>query len=116
MTKAWMLTAGEYSDYRVHAVYTTKEAADKAALFFNSKTERVWDYLFVEETHIDPPIEMVTYYSKNTKGEVTATEVAPFDIGDEDEVVVAWSRRHVSGRDLEAVEKAWAAWERKTGW
>ena len=44
MTVCYAIASGEYSDYRVHAIFTTKEKA-KAALLFYGRGAEIEDFL-----------------------------------------------------------------------
>lgn len=53
--KCWMVVAGEYSYYRVLAVFTTEEAAEAWAAHRNANEDDTYDRVDVEEINLDPP-------------------------------------------------------------
>lgn len=58
MKHLWAVASGEYSDYRVHAVFETKAQADAAAL------------LNVPDSYNDYRVEEIQFYPKGTKAKM----------------------------------------------
>lgn len=51
MAKVYLISSGSYSDYSVHAAFTTREAAEKMLPLYNRSS---MDDSFIEERDLDP--------------------------------------------------------------
>lgn len=57
MDKVWIVEQGEYSDYSVLGIFSTKENAELVAEDINKDTDRYYDIASVRECTLDPGIE-----------------------------------------------------------
>jgi hypothetical protein len=57
MSSVWIVEQGEYSDYRVVAIYSTEAAAQKAADTINSGLGPYGDKASIEERTLDPGLD-----------------------------------------------------------
>jgi len=87
MPTVYAVTSGSYSDYRVHAVYSTKEKAEEA---INLAETSQWMQYDIEERELDPPINTnpstlrryyVNLYISKVAGVSDRTETSASHVG-----------------------------------
>lgn len=124
----WLVSSGSYSDYSVHAAFTTKELAEETASVFNAATDSWHDYFVEERPLLSRPGEMVTTWraSVNIWDDGTTSDMREVSarvepevnlLYPEDAVPARWrwvrapvhqgkgGRLEVSGVDLERVRR-----------
>lgn len=80
----YIVTSGEYSDYGIDAIFSTKELAQKFVDSFNSER---WDKLDIEEWDLDPNSQHLKQNRKpfflriDKSGQVTEIESASSTFG-----------------------------------
>jgi hypothetical protein len=65
--KVYALSEGEYSDYHIIAIYSTKEKADAALAEFNREAQESYEKAGLEEYELDSYTPSTEYYSVGVK-------------------------------------------------
>jgi hypothetical protein len=89
MNKVFVVTSGSYSDYRIDAIFTTRELAQS---FIDDFKAHDWRQMDIEEWDLDPNKTHLKQNRKpyflriNKKGDVTDLEVADSAYGFEQDI------------------------------
>lgn len=56
MTSCWIIEQGQYSDYRVVGIFSTKENAELVLNYYRSGCDDDWDTPIITERQLDPAL------------------------------------------------------------